>query len=142
ALTQEKRAASKHRGLDRLSHAAPSTRTLLERLAERGKNLGNATQRLLVLLDTYGARALEHAVREVLERDVPHVHGVQQVLERDRHARGLPPALPIPLPEDSRARSLQVRPHALDSYDTLAPRADDEDADDHDDDQPDPALAR
>jgi transposase len=143
ALVEEKRAATKHRGLDRLSNAAPSTRTLLERLAERGKNLGNATQRLLALLDTYGARALEGAVREVLERDVPHVHGVQQVLERERHARGLPPALPIPFPEDSRARSLQVRPHSLDSYDSLGGRAqDDEDDHDDNDDQRDHALAR
>jgi hypothetical protein len=141
ALTDEKRAASKHRGLDRLAHAAPSTRTLLERLAERGKNLGNATQRLLLLLDTYGAKALEQAVCEVLARDVPHVHGVQQVLDRDRHARGLPPALPIPLPEDSRARSFQVRPHALDSYDALTPRADDEEEDDDDDDKPKPDPA-
>jgi transposase len=116
ALVEAKRAAGEHRGMNRLSHAAPSTRNLLEKLAERGKNLGNATARLLVLLDTHGAEALEAAVREVLEREVPHVHAVQQVLERERAARGLPPALPIALPDDPRLKDLRVRPPSLEVY--------------------------
>jgi transposase len=130
-LVEVKRAAREHRSVDRLAHAAPSTRALLERLAERGKNLGNATARLLLLLDTYGAEKLEAAVREVLERDVPHVHAVKQVLERERHARGLPPALPLPLPDDPRV-SVDVRPHSLDTYDVLANRFEEREEDDGD----------
>jgi len=124
-----KGAAREHRGMDRLSHAAPSTRILLTHLAERGKNLGSATARLLELLDTYGAESLEAAAREVLERQVPHVPAVRQVLERERRARGLPPALPLPLPDDPRIRDLRVRPHPLSSYDTI--KKDEEN--DHDD---------
>jgi len=116
ALVASKRAAREHRGMDRLAHAAPSTRALLERLAERGNNLGSATARLLVLLDTHGADALEAAVREVLEREVPHVHAVRQVLDRERAARGAPPAIAIPLPDDPRLRDLCVRQHSLESY--------------------------
>jgi transposase len=123
ALVDEKAAARKHRGMNSLAHAAPSTRTLLERLAERGKNLGNATSRLLTLLDLYGTESLELAVREALSRDVPHVDAVQQVLERERHARGLPPALPVTLPNDPRVREVRVRPHSLESYDSLALRS-------------------
>lgn len=121
-LVEAKRHATKHRAMDRLAHAAPATRDLLVRLAERGKNLGNATQRLVVLLETYGAEALEQAVCEVLQRDVIHVHGVRQVLERERRARGQPPATPLPLPDDPRIRGISVRPHDLQSYDQLATR--------------------
>lgn len=128
-LVEMKQKARKHRGLDRLGHAVPASRTLLEHLAERGKNLGNATQQLLQLLDTYGAESLEEAIREVLARDVPHVHAVRQVLERERRSRGLPPALPLSLPENSRARDLTVKPHSLDSYDALASRGQDDDDD-------------
>jgi transposase len=119
ALVASKRQARESRGLDRLAHMAPATRTLLERLAERGKNLGNATARLLLLLDTYGAEALEVAAQEVLERDVPHVHAVRMVLERQHRARGLPPALPLPLSDDPRVRDLRVQPHSLDTYDQI-----------------------
>jgi transposase len=132
ALVASKREARENRGVGRLAHVAPSTRVLLERLAERGKNLGNATARLLLLLDTYGAEALEAAVREALERDVPHVHAVRQVLERERRARGLPPALPLALPDDPRVRDLRVRPHSLETYDGIAARRHEED----DSDQP------
>jgi transposase len=122
ALVEEKAAARKHRGMNSLAHAAPSTRALLERLAERGKNLGGATSRLLTLLDLYGAESLEAAVREVLAKDVPHVDAVQQVLERERRARGLPPAVPVALPDDPRVRGLRVRPHSLETYDSLRSR--------------------
>lgn len=132
ALVETKRRAREHRGIDRLAHAAPASRTLLERLAERGKNLGHSTYRLLRLLDAYGAQALEEAVREVLAKDVPHVHAVAQVLERNRAARGGPPALPIPLPPG--VRDLVVRPHALDGYDALAKRDDDAEGEDHEQD--------
>jgi transposase len=146
ALVEMKRNAREHRGLDRLAHAAPKTRTLLERLAERGKNLGYATRRLLALLDAHGAEALEAAVREVLARDVPHVYGVEQVLERERRARGLPPALAITLPDDPRVRDLDVRPHPLESYDAITTRHPEKEDHDHarqhddDDDHGDAAL--
>jgi transposase len=129
-LLARKSEAREHRGTDRLSHAAPSTRVLLTRLAERGKSLGSATARLLELLDAYGAESLESAAREVIEGQAPHVHAVQQVLERERRARGLSPARPLLLPDDPRVRDIRVRPHPLSSYDAI--HKDEED--DHDDD--------
>lgn len=119
ALVEAKHAARENRGMTRLSHTAPSTQALLEKLAERGKNLGNATSRLLVLLDLHGAAALEGAVREVLVREVPHVHAVRQVLEREQAVRGMRPVIPIELPDDPRIRDLRVRPHSLDAYGAL-----------------------
>jgi hypothetical protein len=120
ALLEYKRRAQGHRGIDRLAHAAPSSRVLLERLAERGKNLGFSTFFLLRLLSTYGAEALEGALLEVLRRDVPHVHAVRQVLEIRHAAKGRPPALETPLPEGTPGADLTVRPHDLKTYDDLA----------------------
>lgn len=120
ALLAFKRRAKGHRGMDRLAHAAPASRALLERLAERGKNLGYATYFLLRLLSRYGAEALEGALLEVLRRDVPHVHAVRQVLEIRHAAQGRPPALDLALPAGTAGGDLTVRPHDLSTYDFLA----------------------
>jgi len=129
ALAEEKRQAREGRGMDRLHHAVPNARPLLQALAERGANMGGSVTRLLRLLDTYGAQELDLAVAEAIERGAPHLHGVQQVLERRRHEQGQPPPLPVPLPDDPRIRDLVVKPHALTTYDTLA--EDEDDKEDH-----------
>jgi transposase len=130
-LVEEKRQARKHRGMNRLSHAAPSSARLLEVLAERGGGLGGAVARLLGLLESYGAGELEEAITEALARGTPHPHAVRHILERRRQEDGRPPPLPLALPDDPRVRDLNVRPHSLDSYDTFQERTrgnNDEDA--------------
>jgi transposase len=132
-LVEHKRQAREHRGLDRLAAAAPASRELLTRLAQRGTNLGSATARLLELLGEFGAARLEQAIREALEKDIPHHHAVRQILERQRRAEGRSPALPVDLPDDPRVRDLTVRPHTLESYDALTEDiTDPKEHDDHD----------
>jgi hypothetical protein len=126
ALVQEKHKARRHRGIDRLQHATPRTQALLSAIAERGGNLGSATARLLRLLDHYGARELDLAVSEVLERKTPHLAAVQQVLDRRRFEAGKPPPIAVVLPEDHRVKNLVVTPHPLKSYDALHEEATDE----------------
>jgi transposase len=118
-LEAEKLEARRGRGQDRLARSCPSARTLFEKLAERGFNLGNATVRLLKLLDSYGAEQLEKAIAEAIEKDTPHVHAVRNVLERDRADRGEAPLIPVVLPENETVRNLTVRPHELSTYDEL-----------------------
>lgn len=118
-LVEHKRRAKAHRGLDRLAAAAPASRALLTCLAQRGANLGTATARLLRLLDEFGSARLEQAIREALEKDIPHHHAVRQILERRRRAEGRSPALPVQLPDDPRVRELTIRPHTLEGYDEL-----------------------
>lgn len=125
ALVERKREARKHRALDRLHHAVPETRPFLQRLAERGGNLGSATHRLTELLDTHGRDALGRAVEEALARDVIHVPAVRQILDRHLHERGQQPPLPIPLPDDARVRDLIVEHHPLQGYDALVKRPED-----------------
>jgi transposase len=118
-LVSEKRAARQHRATDRLTQAAPASQTLLLRAAERGSNLGAVIVVLLRLLDRYGATELQAAINEALARDVPHPNAVRLALERRREQRGLPPPLPVELPQHVRARDVPVRPHRLDTYDRL-----------------------
>ena len=106
--------------MDRLAAAAPASRDLLTCLAQRGANLGTATARLLRLLEEFGGSRLDEAIREAIDRDIPHHHAVRQILERQSRAEGRKPTLPVTLPDDPRVRDLTIRPHTLESYDRLS----------------------
>jgi hypothetical protein len=124
-LVEAKRAARHHRGQDRLAHAAPSSRDLLQQAAARGNPLSRVTSQLVQLLDDYGAAELECATHEALASGVPHPNAVRQVLERRREQRNLPPPLTLTLPDNDRARNIVVRPASLARYDQLDDTADD-----------------
>jgi len=119
ALLSAKRAARHHRGQDRLAHAAPSSRALLQQAAHRGTPLSSATAQLVQLLDDYGAAELEHAIAEALNNDVPHPNSVRQVLERRREQRDRPSPLVLTLPDNDKARNIVVRAPSLARYDQL-----------------------
>jgi transposase len=116
-LTAFKQAARRHRGQSRLHHAAPSSEKLLVAAAERGDGLGGITSALLKLLEQHGPTELEAGICEALARGVAHPHAVRQCIERRRRERHLPPAVSLPLPDDSRLAQLVVVPHDLKSYD-------------------------
>jgi transposase len=118
-LVEHKREARQHRGMDRLHHAAPASQRLFIEIAQRGGNLGSVTSGLLRLLDLHGAVALDGALVEAIDHGAPHLAGVRQVLDRKRHQRGLPPAVPVRLPDDPRLRDVVVRPHSLHDYETI-----------------------
>jgi transposase len=118
ALVQAKSAARRHRGIQRLARAAPSTETLLARAAERGQNLGSMTSRLLRLLEVVSAAELEQAIAEALANEVPTLGAVRQLLDRQRAALGKPPAV-ITRFNTSKAANVVVTPHRLASYDKL-----------------------
>ncbi len=118
-LVDYKRRARHHRGADRLSHAAPASRELLIRAAERGENLGTITAALLRLLDRYGGAGLDAAIRDAIGRGVPHPNAVRLALERQREQRHAPPPVAVCLPEHVKDRDSAVQPHRLDTYDQL-----------------------
>jgi transposase len=118
-LEEHKQAAHKHRAIDRLRHAAPSAKELLNLAAERGHNLGRLTQQLTEMLDLYGPAELEAAIKESIGSDSPHASAVRQVLEIRRSKRGLPPPVNLQFGTNSQATSLVVTPKSLDSYDEL-----------------------
>jgi hypothetical protein len=105
--------------LTSFAQAAPSSRTLLIRAAERGYNLGSITSSLVQLLERYGASQLDAAITEALERDVPHPNAVRLALERRRDHRQQDPPVALTLPAHVRARDKAVRAHSLETYDQL-----------------------
>ena len=126
ALVDHKRQARAHRGCDRLAQAAPASAALLTAAAARGHNLGSITAALLRLLERWGAAALQAAVLEALERDVPHPNAVRLALERCARGAG-PPAAGGPRAQRARrAPRRPVRPHALASYDRPKDDGDDQ----------------
>jgi transposase len=124
ALVAQKRSARQHRATDRLAQVAPASRDLMLLAAERGSNLGAITTGLMKLLDRFGAADLQAAIREAIERDVPHPNAVRLALERRREARGEAPPVAIDLPAAVRERDAPVRPHALEPYDQLGDATD------------------
>jgi transposase len=119
ALVAWKRQARRHRATDRLTQAAPASRTLLVRAAERGANLGSITASLVQLLERYGASQFDAAIIEALERDVPHPNAVRLALERRRDDRQQAPPVALTLPAHVQARDKVVRAHSLEIYDQL-----------------------
>ena len=118
-LSALKAVAGQHRRTNLLSEAVPSTAQLLTRAAERGEPLGRTTRQLQELLHAYGAAALESAIREALDNDLPNPHAVRLVLERHRSEAGKTAALPVSLPDDPRVRDLVLRPRGLGGYGKL-----------------------
>jgi transposase len=117
-LVEAKRNARQHRGLDRLTRAAPSSQAFLRAIAERNENVGSTTARLLQLLDMVGAAELEEALVQAMESETVHLGAVRQIVDRRRSSRGLPPPISIPITR-SKHSSLVVKPHSLATYDSL-----------------------
>lgn len=122
SLKKSKGEARKHRALDRLAQAAPSSQQVFVRLAEQGENLGRATQHFVGLLEQYGSMALEQAMREALASGTANYNAVRCNLERAREAAGRPPSTPVDLPDDDRVRGLAIPPRDLRRYDELLDR--------------------
>ena len=118
-LIQQKTKARHHRGQDRLIHAVPACRDLLNEAALRGDKLGTITSTLLRLLDRYGAGELDIAVKEALAKQVPHPNAVRQTLQKRRDEQCKEPPIAIPLPDDKRVKNLTVKTHALKGYDDI-----------------------
>jgi transposase len=136
ALVAHKRAARAHRAQDRLHHAAPSTKALFLRAAERGAHLGVLTRGLLALLDSHGASALETAIAAALAEDAAHLGAVRHFIDQHAHARGKPPPIAVVLPKDPRLHALSARAHALSDYEQLTPESPDERTSNDNDDEP------
>jgi hypothetical protein len=118
ALVEAKSLARRHRGIQRLARAAPSTEALLARAAERGSNLGSITSSLLRLLEVVSAAELEQAVAEAVANEMPTLGAVRQILDQKRAALGKPPAV-ITRFSTKKAADVVVTPHRLDTYDQI-----------------------
>ena len=121
-LKDEKRAARKHRAMDRLQMAAPSSTELLCQAAKRGHNLGRLTQELTLLLELYGAQEMECAVSEAVAAGAVHASAVKQALERKRSERGGRDPVKLHFSGNRLVNELMIKPKSLAPYDKLFKR--------------------
>jgi transposase len=128
ALLEHKRRARGQTPCGRLSAAVPETQAFLQAAFTKGENAGATTLKLLRLLDDYGAKALQAAVIEALERDTPRISSVAYLLERRRRAAKTRPPLPVDLKRRPDLADLVVRPHEAEIYDELSRTDDDGDS--------------
>ena len=77
------------------------------------------TTLLLRLLDQYDPGELDAALADAVARDALSAWAIAHRLDQRARARRTPPAVPVLLPADPRARDLRVTPHRLADYDGL-----------------------
>ena len=129
ALIEHKHRARAQRACDALAQVAPAATELLQMAALRGDSLRSITAALLRLLDQYGAPALQAALLEAIERDVPHPNAVRLALERARERTGKPAPLALALPEHVARRDAPMRTQSLAAYDRCYDKPKDSDDD-------------
>lgn len=126
-LLEEKRRARGSLPRARLTDAVPAAEAFLEACFQRGESVAATTERLLLLLDDYGAAELHAAVVEALARQTPRLGSVGFLLARRRRTAQRRVALPVELSRRPDLRDLYVKPHLSETYDELARRDDDDD---------------
>ncbi len=72
----------------------------------------------------YGAAELDAAIREAIERGVPHPNAVRLALDHRRELRNEASPIAVILPEHVKARDAHVQPHRLEPYDELKEQGD------------------
>jgi hypothetical protein len=128
ALLEIKRKAMGQTPSSRLTAAVPETQAFVQAAFAKGENAGSTTLKLLRLLDDYGAKPLQAALVEALERDTPRISSVAYLLERHRRADRSRAPLPVDLSRRPDLADLVVQPHQAEIYDELS-RSDDDDKD-------------
>ena len=113
ALLEEKRRARGSVPRTRLSDAVPDAEAFLEACFQRGESVAATTEKLLLLLDDYGAAELAAAVGEALARQTPRLGSVAFLLARRRRTAQRRPALPVELSRRPDLKDLYVKPHPL-----------------------------
>ena len=132
ALLAEKQRARGSVPRARLNDAVPAAEAFLDACFKRGESVAATAEKLLLLLDDYGAAELAAAVEEALQRQTPRLSSVAFLLARHRRAAQRRMALPVDLSRRPDLKDLYVKPHPSETYDELARRDDDEDDGEYD----------
>jgi hypothetical protein len=121
----------------RLVAAVPESEEFLEAAFRKGESVAHHTDKLLLLLDDYGAAELRAAMQEALRNDTPRLSSVAYILAKRRRTSRKQSSLPVDLSRRPDLKDLFVKPHDSETYDQLStPRKEPEDHDhdhDHDD---------
>jgi transposase len=129
ALLAEKRRAHGSTPSTRFIAAVPAAEALLEAVFRRGESIAANTQKLLLLLDDYGAQELRAAVAEAIARKTPRISSIAYILAKRRRTAQRKLSLPVDLSRRPDLKDLYVKPHPSETYDELSRRDDDDERD-------------
>jgi hypothetical protein len=127
AVLAEKQRARGSTACSRLIAAVPATEAFLDAAFQCGESVAVTTEKLLLLLDDYGASELCVAVEEALIKRTPRVGSVAYILGTHRRQSQRRPPLPVDLSRRPDLQDLFVKPHAPETYDELCRKNDDDD---------------
>jgi len=116
-LAEAKRHAHNLRIRDMLRAQLSHAQRFIEALALHEKSLPHETQRLLKLLEKYGAQEVDTAMAEALGKDAISAVSVAHILDSRARARGEKPPLDVVVPDS--VKHIRVTAHSLSDYDTL-----------------------
>jgi hypothetical protein len=115
AVLASKPRARRHAGLARLISLVPEAQGFVERLGERGENIGGAVSGLLSRIDTHGHELVSLALAEVLKSGSCTFRAVNFVMRRLESERARPHQEPAEI--TTRFGDLAVTPHEGRTYD-------------------------
>ncbi len=120
-LWAEKKAARHAKGRERLLGEVRNAQTLYQALVACGESMAPQTRALTLLLDRYGATALEEAIDKAVAKGTPRAHSIEQILTVSARQKRAQPPRPLRLPEGRPDVSeLTIKNHNLEDYDDLA----------------------
>jgi transposase len=120
ALLKQKRKALGSTASGRLAASVPESQAFLQAAFEHGESTARLTAQLLRLLDDYGARELDAALHEALDRRTPRLSSVAFILARRHRQQRRSAPLPVNLSRRPDLENLTVSNPSLEAYDELS----------------------
>jgi transposase len=117
-ILKHKKAGVEHAGLNKVTNDIKSSGVFLQRLAERGENLGGAVSSLLKMIRNHGAEMVACAVSEVVETGSCNLRSVHFVLTRLEQSGKIKSVMSAPFCSEKHA-NLSVQHHDPKLYDKL-----------------------
>ncbi len=102
-----------------LSKEFPDVDPLIDELFNRGEDQGTIVRRLYQLLEQFGSVIFKKSLAVVVNSEHMSLEGLLIQAQKLQKISGLPPPLPVQLPDNPKIRELQIKSHELQNYDNL-----------------------
>ncbi len=102
-----------------LSKEFPDVDPLIDELFNRGEDQGSIVRRLYLLLEQFGSVIFKKSLAVVVNSEHMSLEGLLIQAQKLQKISGLPPPLPVQLPDNPKIRELQIKSHELQNYDNL-----------------------
>jgi len=97
----------------------PDAERLIDELYSRGEETRTIVRRLYLIREQFGSKIFGRCLSDVVNSDHMSLEGLLIMAQNLQKASGLPPPLPVKLPDNQKVRELDIKSHSLNSYDHL-----------------------